>query len=91
MTETEQIEPTDVLLFWVSRGRVSAMNDAGWAGDEFIDWKTGWYWQRRTPGKIEDGFGKPAGEPHGPFKTDARARLDMLLEYRRLAGEQLDK
>jgi hypothetical protein len=60
-------------------------------GDEFAGWRDGWYWQRRELGAIEDGFGKPAGEPHGPFRTEAKARVDLLLEYRRRAEEQLGK
>jgi hypothetical protein len=92
MTEIEQPVNTDIVLFWACRGRISTgQGDAGFAGEEFFGWPTGWYWQRRTPGPIETGFGSAAGERHGPFRTEARARLNLIEEYRLRAGEQLGK
>jgi hypothetical protein len=93
MTEIEQPVNTDLFLFSINGSWLVAANGDGGkpAGGEFNGWKEGYYWQRRTPGRVEDGFGTPAGEPHGPFKTEAKARLDLMLEYRRLAGEQLGK
>jgi hypothetical protein len=58
-----------------------------------MGWKNGHYWQRRTRGRVADGFGKPAGEPHGPFRTAALARQDLMLEYQygRRGEERLSK
>jgi hypothetical protein len=83
----------DIVLFSIKgKWLVAANGDGGTPpGKEFAGWKDGWYWQRRTPGKIEDGFGTPAGEARGPFKTDAKARLDLIVEYRRRAEERLGK
>jgi hypothetical protein len=62
----------DIVLFSLKRGWIITANDAGAArGDEFTGWRDGWYWQRRTPGRVEDGFGTAAGEAHGPFRTDS--------------------
>jgi hypothetical protein len=90
MTEIEQPVKTDIFLFSIKGPWLCVVNSGGGKpGKEFEGWHEGYYWQRRTLGAVEDGFGSPAGEPHGPFRTEAKARLDMMLEFRRLAGEQL--
>jgi hypothetical protein len=82
---------TNIVLFAVKgRWLVAANGDGGTPpGGEFAGWREGWYWQRRTPGKIEDGFGEPAGPVHGPFRTDSLARLDLMLKYKYRAAERL--
>jgi hypothetical protein len=48
MTEIEQIEPTDIFVFWTSRGRLSTTDSAGNPGKEFVGWATGAARQSRT-------------------------------------------
>jgi hypothetical protein len=83
---------TDIVLFAIKGSWIITANDAGTPpGDEFAEWRDGHYWQRRVLGRVEDGFGEPAGAAHGPFRTEAKARIDLKLEYWRRAEEQLER
>jgi hypothetical protein len=82
----------DIVLFAIKRNWIITANDAGApSGDEFAGWRDGHYWQRRVLGRVEDGFGTAAGAAHGPFRTEALARIDLKLEYWKRAEEQLGK
>jgi hypothetical protein len=82
----------DITLFALRQRWIITTNDAGRPpGHEFMGLRDGHYWQRRTPGRVEDGFGEPAGELHGPFRSARHARLDLMMKYKYRAAEQLAK